>query len=199
MDFGFRLALCLDTFVRGTTCPTVHSSLRQRPARLCQGAGEGARFAEPAALTRRTLLSHPPHCPSVPSPPSAFCPRGPIKVCSWPRQPSGQALATSPCQLGQGLRWRPAHLGWLPRGGLLRWWGGGGRGVTCICRHCHRAGCIQNSLANALAAGGRLLLSPNSSTQSIINTSPKAQRRHYRGSASHSGHHLLSRLQKLGK
>lgn len=110
------------------------------------------------------------------------------------------------CRGISGSTWGP-RPGWHPLGGSQRGsplslgegGGGSGGGVTCICRRCHHAGFVQNSRANALAAGGRLLLSPNSSTQSIINTSPKARCRHYRGSASHSGHHLLSRLQKLGK
>lgn len=126
----------------------------------------------------------PPHCPSVPSPHSTSCPRGPITVCSWPLWPVRTEMW--PAGQGQGLRQRSAHLGWLPRGRLRLGEGAAGR-VTCICRHCHCAGCIQSSPANALAAGGRLLLSPNSSTQSIINISPKAPCRHYRGGASHSG------------
>ena len=47
---------------------------KQRPLgtwlalQLCQGAREGARFAEPAALTWRTLLPCPSHCLLVPLP-----------------------------------------------------------------------------------------------------------------------------------
>lgn len=109
----------------------------------------------------------------------------------------GPTKARRPASVPGGAVGRPAHLGRLPRGGLRGW----GRGRTAMTRFAgtRSAGCLQNSRANALAAGGRLLLSPNSSTQSIINTSPKAQRHHYGGSASHSGRHLLSRLQKLGK
>lgn len=169
------------------------------PIQPCPGAGEGARFAEPAARPPSPSL-----CLSSCSPSP---PRGPTEACSLAsvaHEWTGTGHISAPAWQRQGLRGRHHTLvGWLPRGGPLRLGEGAGGRVTPIRirirRHRHRVGCIQNSRANALAAGGRLLLSPNSSTQSIINTSPKAQHRHYGGSASHSGHHLLSRLQKLGK
>lgn len=149
----------------------------------------------------QNLLLSPLPCPSVSSSCSPSCPGAPLRSAAWPLWPmNGQALATSLCQHDRHRVSGGVSTPWLaPQRHPLRLGEGAAGQVTRICRHRHCAGCIQNSRANALAAGGRLLLSPNSSTQSIINTSPKAQYRHYGGSASHSGHHLLSRLQKLGK
>lgn len=164
------------------------------PLQPCPVPGNPAQFAELRLRPKRhTFLTR---CPS---------PRPVLHLLATTSTPDCQSPWLLGVQGREGPDPSPGHAREEEREAYSVG-GRDGRRVTCIrvCQYSRthayaHTGCLCNRRANALAAGGRLLLSPNSSTQSIINTSPKALCRHYRGSTSHSGPHLLSRLQKLGK